>query len=310
VIAGPFRGEIGFEALYWIPFLRALGIPKDRLIPLTRGGAHVWYPAERHVELFSLRTPKELRIQQILNVQRTGILKQMAWTDWERAVVKDAAKQLGLTKYHVLHPSWMYRLLEPFWEQQQGLSWLMKQLAVHALPPITLEGLELPKEPFVAVRFYARATLPHNHLTQEVVNAIIKHLAQQQPVVVLNVGVHADEHLDFDVPKLPNVHVLSQMAPIAPEENLAVQSAVISKAQGFVGTYGGLAQLALMYRKPTVSLYQDWQGTMIAHKHYADALATQLGVSTIVLRLSEIPLLHAVLPHLTFQTTTSSQVTS
>jgi hypothetical protein len=305
VLCGPFRGEIGFECLYWIPFLKALGLSRDRLIPITRGGAHVWYPADRHVELYGLRTPKDLRIQQVLATQRTGILKQMSWNAYDRAIVKDAAKQLGLSHYMTLHPSWMYRRLEPFWFSQRGLVWLMQQIRVETLPGLTLEGVSLP-ESFVAVRFYARTTFPHSPITQDVVQAIVAHLAKQQPVVVMNPGLHVDDHVDFDLPTLDNVYQLRDLATITPENNLSVQSAVLSKAQGFVGTYGGLAQLALMYKKPTLSLYQDWKGTMIAHKHYADAIATQLGVTCQVLRMTEIPLLHAVLPHLTFQTAGTS----
>ena len=47
VLAGPWLGEIAFELLYWLPFLRwALSeFPglRDRLVVLSRGGAGPWY---------------------------------------------------------------------------------------------------------------------------------------------------------------------------------------------------------------------------------------------------------------------------
>lgn len=305
VLVGPFRGEVGFEALYWVPFVRALGIPKERLIPVTRGGAHVWYHADRHVELYSLRTPKEVRIENTLTAMRTGKLKQERRSDWDAAVIRDAASRLGLSRYHVLHPSWMYRLLEPFWMNRRGYGWLSERVSLQTLPPVAVDGLELP-ENFVAVRFYARTTFPLNDVCVTVAKEAVKRIAQQHPVVVLTSGVHADEHVDMPLAGLPNVTLLTERVQVPPEHNLAIQSAVLSKCLGFVGTYGGLAQLAMLYRKPTVSFYQDWQGTMVAHKHLADAIAMQVGVACQVLRVNEIPLLHTTVPNLRLSAPTSS----
>jgi hypothetical protein len=309
ILCGPWHGEIGFESLYWVPFLKKLGIPRERLIPITRGGAHLWYPADRHVEIFTLREPKDLRIQAILRHQQTGMLKQQGWTAFDRAIVQDAAKALGLTRYHVLHPSWMYRTLEAFWEQRRGLTWLADRVDISPFPALEADGLKLP-ERFVAARFYARATFMLSEATQTVATETIKQVAQHQPVILLNSPVHADEHVDFALPAIPNVYKASDLIKMTPENNLMAQSAILSKAQGFVGTYGGLAQLALMFGKPTVSLYADWKGTAIAHKHYADAIATQFGVTCSVLRFTDIPLLHAVLPRIQIAAGPSSNATS
>ena len=50
VVVGPWLMEIGFELLYWIPYLRAqlrrLGIPKERVIAISRGGAE--FLVQRH----------------------------------------------------------------------------------------------------------------------------------------------------------------------------------------------------------------------------------------------------------------------
>src|SRR5688572_28997964 len=114
VLVGPMKGKVGFEALYWVPFLLRLGISRERLIPITRGGAHLWYQADRHVELYDLRTPKQIRVDNLHTHQRTGMLKQQAWTKLDREVIEEAAARLGLTDYLVLHPHWMYRHLAAF----------------------------------------------------------------------------------------------------------------------------------------------------------------------------------------------------
>lgn len=295
ILCGPWQGEVGFEALYWVPFLKRLGIPKERLIPLTRGGAHLWYPHVQHVELYSLREPKEYRIQAMLRHKQTGMLKQQSVTAFDKALIKDAAKALGLTTYHVLHPHWMYRELFPFWEQRKGLAWLIDRAELSNLPSVGLDGVTIPPA-FTAVRFYARSTFPMQENMQTVAHATVKNLAEHGPVILLNSGIHADDHLDFEFPPMPNVMKMTDLIQITPENNLSVQSALLSRAQAFVGTYGGLAQLALLYRKPSVSFYSDWHGTAIAHKHLMDAIALQMGVTAQVVRVHDIPILQAALP--------------
>src|SRR5689334_25417524 len=60
ILVGPWLSEIGFEALYWIPFLQRLihdGLDRSRLIPISRGGAAAWYGTEQGLEVFAMRSP-------------------------------------------------------------------------------------------------------------------------------------------------------------------------------------------------------------------------------------------------------------
>lgn len=311
ILVGPWRSELGFEALYWIPFVQALGIDPDRLIPITRGGAGDFYHVPQALELFALREPKDCRIEAIRQFQTRKTLKQLWLTDFDRAILKDAAAKLGLTRYLVLHPAWMYQVLGPFWEGRTGLEWLWshllrardvngeRELSLDTIPaPKLPEGVTLPKS-FIAARFYIRSTYPHAEATVATAKLAVRHLAtEKQPVILLNSPVHADEHLDIEVADVPHVHYLRDLVPMTPQNNLALQAAVLGRAQGFVGTYGGLAQLALRLGRPSISFYLDWQGTALAHKHLADAMATVMKVSTSVVRLTDVPLLKAALPPL------------
>src|SRR5512139_232013 len=60
VIVGPWTGEVGFELLYWIPFLRwaldKYGVAPDRVVIVSRGGTEHWYDglAGQYVDVFSL----------------------------------------------------------------------------------------------------------------------------------------------------------------------------------------------------------------------------------------------------------------
>ena len=66
IIAGPWLAEVGYEVLYWVPFLRwfadAYRIPPERLVAVSRGGVGSWYApfAATYVELFDLLGPAEL----------------------------------------------------------------------------------------------------------------------------------------------------------------------------------------------------------------------------------------------------------
>jgi hypothetical protein len=58
-----------------------------------------------------------------------------------------------------------------------------------------------------------------------------------------------------------------------PKENLAQQLRILSHAQAFIGTYGGLAQTALRLGVPSVSFWREFGGTAQAHLHLSDTLA-------------------------------------
>src|SRR5262245_46097703 len=65
IVVGPWLSEVGYEVLYWVPFVRWIQsrfqIPAERLIVVTRGGAAVWYSdiTTRTIELFDCMTPED-----------------------------------------------------------------------------------------------------------------------------------------------------------------------------------------------------------------------------------------------------------
>ena len=48
LIVGPWTSEVGYEALYWLPFLAWAadwyGVAAERVVALSRGGTDLWYP--------------------------------------------------------------------------------------------------------------------------------------------------------------------------------------------------------------------------------------------------------------------------
>src|SRR3989442_2720473 len=47
IVVGPWTSEVGYEALYWIPFLHwfvdRYAIPSSRVVAISRGGVEAWY---------------------------------------------------------------------------------------------------------------------------------------------------------------------------------------------------------------------------------------------------------------------------
>ena len=306
ILVGPWRGEVALEAIYWIPWVQRLrqelGIDPTRLIPIGRGGSAWWYQVPTGIELYVLRTPQQVRIETKLQHQAKHQLKQIAWTPFERAVVQDAADSINAKRYLTLHPHRMCDEIAPFWEGQRGLAWLQRQLAFAplTLPPLPATA-HLPDQ-FVAVHFYARSTWPMAPPLIQFATETIKQLSHAQPVVLVGSGLHMDDHMDLPIPPLPNVYTLKDCGvDVTPQTNLALVSAVLGKAAGCLGTYGGTVQLAARLGKPAIGFYDQWQGTMVAHKHLSEALAMQLGVQFLVLKLGDIPLMQAALPRVMLQ---------
>ena len=264
ILVGPWLSEVGFEALYWIPFVHYLRhrykIPKDRLIAVSRGGAAFWYDVDHHVELFDYVPLKDLRLSQLERHQQTQSLKQMAPTPWEAQLLPLIATRLGLRRYRVLHPSLMYQHFQSWWTAEMGLADCVKHLRFAPMPVLLPPPeLQLP-ERYIAVKFYRRPTWPGtadlDHWTED----LIGRLATKMPIVSLATGLPADDHTDINIPNVPTL-----AGHVTPQNNLALQSAVIAKAQAFIGTYGGTMQLAVRLGVPAAGFFTQFQGTSHAH---------------------------------------------
>lgn len=283
ILVGPWRSELGFEVLYWLPFLAAwlarTRIDPARLVAISRGGASAWYRAGQTVELYDYWSLQALRLEALRAQEATGSIKQFAVTPMERALYASVAARLGLRRYRTLHPSVMYRTLAPWWGDQMGLARLLTHLTFEPFHTIPLPiGLSLPDE-FVCVRFYERYTWPLTEEVRDYCAGLVGHLAKTRPVVVLGSGHHHDEHLDLNITG-PNILTLADTGN--PRENLAVQAAVLAKASGFLGTYGGMLQLAVRMGKPSVGLYQRLTGTADAHIRLTQWLARQQRIPCVI----------------------------
>ena len=262
IVAGPWLAEVGYEVLYWIPFLRWFcdvhGVPRDRLIVLSRGGMEPLYRelASRYVDIFDLMTPAELvaRNEARRAADEQGGRKQTQSSALDDELIARAVDAIGERRVSVCHPSLMNGLLRPVWLGNLPYDLLWRRTAYARM---TVPGDGLPDLPpaFIAAKLYAGPALTMTPETVEAVRRLVRTVAATTPVIALETPEGLDEHRDFDLSGIPGV--TSAASFIETRTNLRTQTALIARARMFLGSCGGLAWLAPFLGIPTVAVYDS-----------------------------------------------------
>jgi len=269
IVAGPWISEVGFETLYWIPFLHwvkaAFRLPEDRLVAVSRGGVAGWYQglASRYVEIWDHIDPAEFARR---NADR-GIVKHYAPSPLDRDILDAVGRGIGTREFDVIHPGLMYRLFTLYWSGHRAMGFVDShtRFTTHAAPPIIDPAL-LPRE-YIAVKFYGAQSLPDTPHIRGVLRSLVAALAEQLPVVLLDTGlVLEDDHADYT---FGGSGVTSARPWMTPKTNLGVQTQITAGARAFVGTCGSLAWLAPRLGVDTSAMFVDpkW-----LHAHIAVAM--------------------------------------
>jgi hypothetical protein len=257
VIAGPWTGEVGFELLYWIPFLNWLqshGLDGRRLIVVSRGGTAGWYSrlTSRYIDLLSLMTPEELRQRTTESPEKRKQYDPKRALDQE--ILSGVEAAYGVKEAALVHPAAMFRLFGALWRKRATSS------LVDSFTTYQRLGDPLPADPslgmpasYVAAKFYFSEAFPQTDENRAFVTELLRKAGETIPVVLLSTGVRIDDHADFASAAMPNVHVLDMCDE--PQKNLERQTAIIRGASGFIGTYGGFSYLAPFYGIRSVSFF-------------------------------------------------------
>ncbi len=278
IVAGPWLGEVGFELLYWAPFLRwfteRFDVAPSRLLVVSRGGTASWYRpfAGGYREIFDYLTPAEFRRRHDERVAANGEQKQTQVLAFEHQLLQ----QLTPDVHHrrMLHPSSMFRLFGPFWWGHVGPEWVHQRTRYQRLeaPP---PAAGLPAAPYTAVKFYFNECFPATDANRAFVRRTLQALAARGPVVSLATGLQLDDHGHDD---LQAAGVMPLPAHVDPRENLTLQTSAVAGASAFVGTYGGFSYLAPFLGVPATAYFSHAGGYAPRHLQMARSALATLGL--------------------------------
>ena len=275
VLVGPWTGEVGFELLYWIPFLGWLaeqGPGGRRMVVVSRGGTAPWYQhlTSRYVDILDLMSPEEFRAQTV------GKKKQYdARRPFDREVLRKVRERLRLTDGPVVHPSAMFRLFAALWRKQAALD-LVESFSVFRRLT-TLPDTELPPglpANYVVAKFYFSKAFPDTQNNRAFVAETLRCIGRRAPVALLSTSVQLDEHSDFEARTNSGLFVVDSHA--VPQKNLELQTRLIAGAKGFIGTYGGFSYLAPFYGVSSLSFFSRRNGFESHHLDLANRVFDRL----------------------------------
>ena len=276
IVVGPWLGEVGFELLYWVPFLRwfatTFSVAPDRLLIVSRGGTASWYRpfAASYRDIFDYLTPEEFRRRHDERVAANGEQKQTQVLAFERQVLRELTTDVHSRS--MLHPSTMYGLFNPFWWGHVDEAW------VHRFAKYERLGAEkmgtLPDTPYTAVKFYFNDCFPDTPENRAFVRRTLQALSERGPVVSLATNLRLDDHASdeaesFGVRTLPH--------DMHPRENLALQTSIVAGASAFVGTYGGFSYLAPFLGVRSTAYFSDAGGYSARHLLMARSALESIG---------------------------------
>lgn len=256
VIAGPWLSEVGYETLYWIPFLRwvrqAFRLAPERVVAVSRGGVASWYAdvASRYLDIWDLVEPAVFARR----TAERGSVKQQEIAAFDRELLEAVERTLGVGRVAVLHPSLMYRLFALFWSGHRSLGFLDRHTRFARMQAGAAVPAGALPDGYVAVKLYSARSMPDSPALRRVLRQLVAGVAERAPVVLLDTGLALDEHADYE---LGGGRVVSARPLMTPRTNLGMQTAIIAGARGFVSTCGSLAWMAPMLGTDTSALFVD-----------------------------------------------------
>jgi hypothetical protein len=257
VFVGPWNDSVGNELLYWIPFVRWLaatyGLPPERLIVISLGGASEWYGAlaHRYLGARTLFAPPELEHWLHRTVpQSEQDPKQAVMSPFDSEIVERAARAFDLSDYQVLHPSLLFRVLSRLHKDRANAQ--LADVLRHArLDAGTQRNLDQLPRSFVAVSVAFTDALPNNEENQRFLQELLVQVAAEHDVVVVDCPLPTG----IAIPESSRVHRLDALT--TPANASQIQTRVLAQAEAFVGSHGDLAILAAFSGTPAVTYHSE-----------------------------------------------------
>jgi len=270
IFLGPWLGEVGPELQYWIPFIQNLLkrdlFKKQKIIVVSRGGVEAWYAniTSNYIDLFDHLSKGEF--QKIRSEVLKNSQKQVKIHPMERLLIDNIAKHEKITSYTLIHPSFMWKTIVRWLQDKITLDRMIKTLDFQPVTSIIpqyknyIDKLNLPRHYFV-VRFYTNNVFQVTNGVIPELNELIFTISRIKPVILLQTDYNLDDHKTIKLSK--NSNVIKIGSKLAARINLGLQTELVRRSEGFIGTNGGFSILPGMLGKPVLSFTTGERGDYI-----------------------------------------------
>jgi hypothetical protein len=260
LVCGPFVGEIGFETLYWIPFLARLlespALEERRAVVMSRGGAEELYrrlPRPQRIEYVDV--VDLLGADEFLAFERQRIgddprrKNQKAASEFESALVEQA----GLSDAVQVRPAQMFRML--------------KRHPVERVLAFPWRAAVAEREELTVAKFWFGGQFPATDDNLAFLRRRLVELMSSGPVVAIDNAFTLELNAAVDDPfraVCRDVGVPT-MSTTSYRTNLAEQIELVARASRLVATYGGFSYLGLYTGTEIESYYSSPRTVFTRH---------------------------------------------
>jgi hypothetical protein len=278
LVLAPWLGEIGYEILYWIPFLNRMvesgAIHKSQLTVVSRGGVREWYKgiSENYVEIYEYFTPEELNNLKSERYEKAGTQKLIGQDNSvEDKILARITRETSLSK-NIYYPSEFFNAMHPLFSRlgKAAPFRMASDMLLHKQIGSSESNLKqlVPSGKYICVNLYLRPSFSPSPTEYAILVASIDTLARKlgATVIELNSGDGLDpEHENIS----GNTNWINSQSIYKsnPSNNLEWQSALISSSMLYIGTYGGPSYIPLLYNVSTIALYSSRKGLNPVHEH-------------------------------------------
>lgn len=273
IIFGPWLGEVGYELLYWIPFIRKLcknnNLSYENIYIISRGGVSEWYSdfSKNYIDIFDLISKENFDDIKNKIFQQNKSQKQSKM----KMDIEFLKKYFSETDYFFFTPSLMFNILPNYFKGYYGIQFIKKYFEYKEInlndknfESNLLKRYNLTKGEYTAIKFYKRESYENNESIHEMLNKISK----GKKLISLDQQQTYDEHENFN----NNYKCLGNL-PL--NQNLKIQSYIIKNSKYFYGTYGGFAYLATLLGTPNTTFETKKEFNQNFHKYLNDEILTK-----------------------------------
>jgi hypothetical protein len=266
IVFGPWISEIGYETLYWVPFIRWMvqfySLPTEKVVIISRGNTFEWYKdlCGEYYDIFDHYTLEEFKREQSTRLEQTSLQKHYEQTNFEREIVSKVMSGDRGDHCSVVYPGVMYRLFKPFWTGRLPADFVLHHTQ------FTIEKNHgripdfLPKHDYICAKFYASECFPFSEKTMNKLLSFIEALLLKHRIVFLKTNLDIDDHSEPFYQKIldlksPNAFFIDEHLDY--KNNLKVQDTIVANSKFFIGTYGGFSYLAPLYGISAHTFYSE-----------------------------------------------------